>query len=140
MGQNLKAVIDTNVVFAALANRKGAAFKILQRFFQRQFDWVNSPQTFDEYQGVLSVSQKISPASLQIFLHLLQKRSIRIQIANTLHVCKDPDDDKFLETALAGGADFLVTKNLKHFPRKSYQGIRLVNVATFLKELEKIFP
>lgn len=93
MGKNLKAVIDTNIVFAALANRNGAAFKILQRFFQRQFDWVNSPQNFDEYQGVLSISQKISPTSLQIFLHLLQKRSIRIQIANTLHVCKDPDDD-----------------------------------------------
>jgi hypothetical protein len=42
--------------------------------------------------------------------------------------------------ALAGGADFLVTKNLKHFLRKSYQGTRIVNVATFLKELEKLFP
>jgi predicted nucleic acid-binding protein len=63
-----------------------------------------------------------------------------IQITDTLHVCKDPDDDKFLETAIAGGADFLVTKNLKHFPRKSYQGVRIVNVATFLKELEKVFP
>ena len=136
----MKAVVDTNIVFAALANPKGAAFKILQRFFQKQFDWVNSPQTLDEYQGVLSVSQKISPASLQIFLHLLQKRSILIQIADALHVCKDPDDDKFLETAIAGGADFLVTKNLKHFPHKSYQGVRLVNVATFLKELEKVFP
>lgn len=69
MGQTLKAVIDTNIVFAALANRKGAAFKILQRFFQKQFDWVNSSQTLGEYQGVLSVSQKISPTSLQIFLY-----------------------------------------------------------------------
>ncbi len=136
----MKAVVDTNIVFAALANPKGAAFKILQRFFQKQFEWVNSSQTLDEYHGVLSVSQKISPTSLQIFLHLLQKRSILVQIANALHVCKDPDDDKFLETAIAGSADFLVTKNLKHFPRKSYQGIRIVNVATFLKELEKLFP
>lgn len=46
----------------------------------------------------------------------------------------------FLETAVAAGADFLVTKNLKHFPRKSYDGVRIVNVATFLNELEKIFP
>jgi len=30
--------------------------------------------------------------------------------------------------------------NLKHFPRKSYEGVRIVNVAKFLKELEKIFP
>lgn len=139
MGENLKAVIDTNIVFAALANPKGAAFKILQRFFQKQFEWVGSPQTLDEYQGVLSVSQKISPASLQILLHLLQKRSILIQIIDAFHVCQDPDDDKFLETVIASSVDFLVTKNLKHFPRKSYHGVRIVNVAAFLKELEKLF-
>lgn len=52
----------------------------------------------------------------------------------------NPYDDKFLETAVAGGADFLITKNFKHFPLKSYEGVRFVNVATFLKELEKIFP
>lgn len=135
----MKAVVDTNIVFAALANSKGAAFKILQRFFQKQFEWVNSSQTLDEYHGVLSVSQKVSPTSLQIFLHLLQKRSIPVQITDSLHVCKDPDDDKFLETAIAGSAEFLITKNLKHFPRKSYQSVRIVNVATFLKELEKHF-
>lgn len=135
----MKAVIDTNVVFAGLANPKGAAFKILQRFFRRQFDWINSPQTLDEYQGVLSLSQKISPASVRIFLHLLRKRSLVIHVTDSLQVCKDPDDDKFLETAVAGSVDFLVTKNLKHFPRKSYQGVRIVNVATFLKALEKSF-
>jgi len=135
----LKAVVDTNIVFAALANPKGAAFKILQRFLQKQFDWINSRQTLDEYQGVLSVSQKISPTSLQIFLHLLRRRSTLVQIENTLHVCKDADDDKFMETAISAGADFVVTKNLKHFPHKSYQGVRIVNVAAFLKELEKLF-
>ena len=70
----------------------------------------------------------------------LETFSRRVEISGTLHVCKDPDDDKFLETAATGGADFLVTKNLKHFPRKSYSEMRIVNVANFLKEIEKIFP
>jgi putative PIN family toxin of toxin-antitoxin system len=30
-----------------------------------------------------------------------------------LPVCRDPDDQKFLEAALAAGADFLVTKDLE---------------------------
>ena len=66
--------------------------------------------------------------------------SLHVQISGTLHACKDPDDDKFLETAVAGGANFLVTKNLKHFPYKSYGSVRIVSVATFLEELEKILP
>lgn len=137
---NLKAVIDTNVVFAGLANRKGAAFKIFLRFFKGQFSWINSEETMEEYEGVLSLSQKISSISLYIFLHLLRSRSVLVKIKGNLQVCKDADDDKFLETALVGDADFLVTKNLKHFPRENYENVRIVNVATFLKELEKLDP
>jgi len=75
-----------------------------------------------------------------LLLTELRAFSRQVEIDGALHVCKDPDDDKFLETAVIGGADFLVTKNLKHFPHKSYGNVRIVNVATFLKELEKIFP
>lgn len=94
----------------------------------------------EEYEGVLSLSQKVSFISLYIFLHLLRNRSVLVEIENSLQVCKDPDDDKFLETAIIGNADFLVTKNLKHFPRKSYESVRIVNVATFLTEIEKLYP
>jgi predicted nucleic acid-binding protein len=45
-----------------------------------------------------------------------------------------------LETAIVGKADYLVTKNTKHFPQKSYQRIRIVKISAFLKELEKHFP
>lgn len=136
----MKAVIDTNVVFAGLANRSGAAFKIFQRFFRGQFSWINSEETMDEYEGVLSLSQKVSRISLYIFMQLLRNRSVLVQIENSLHVCKDPDDDKFLETAIVADTDFLVTKNLKHFPRKRFESVRIVNVATFLTELEKLYP
>jgi len=71
---------------------------------------------------------------------LISKRSRFVQITGAFQICKDSDDDKFLETALAGGADFLVTKNLKHFPHKSYQSVRIVNVTKFLQALEKLFP
>ena len=136
----MKVVIDTNVVFAGLANRKGVAFKIFKRFFRGQFDWITSEQIIDEYQGVLSLSQKISSISVHILLYLVRKQSVLVEITGGLQVCRDPDDDIFLETAITGGADFLITKNLKHFPRKSYKRVRIVNVATFLNEIEKYYP
>ncbi len=136
----MRAVIDTNVVFAGLANREGAPAKIFRRFFKGQFDWVNSLSVLGEYEGVLAQSEKITSARLLIFLYLLRKRSLLVDIASTLHVCKDPDDDKFLETALVGKADFLVTKNLKHYPHKKFESVRIVTVAKFLNELEKLFP
>lgn len=136
----MKAVIDTNVVFAGLANRNGAPHKIFQRFFKRQFDWVVSPDVLNEYHSVLTISKKIPAKSVLIFLKLLQDLTVHVDIENKLQICRDRDNDKFLETALVSKADFLVSKNLKHFPRKSYQGIQIVKVSDFLKALEKEYP
>jgi putative PIN family toxin of toxin-antitoxin system len=134
------AVIDTNVFMAALLNPSGAPAKIRRRWQQRQFETLISEAVLEEYADVLTHAPAIALSDAQFLIDEIEALSHRIEISGTLQACKDPDDDMFLETAVAGGADFLVTKNLKHFPRKSYENVRIVNVATFLKELEKIFP
>ncbi|MGH7596544.1 MAG: putative toxin-antitoxin system toxin component, PIN family [bacterium] len=134
------AVIDTNIFMAALLNPSGAPAKIRHRWQQRQFETLVSAPIWTEYANVLFYSPTISAIDVTLLLTELRAFARQVEISGTLQVCKDPDDDKFLETAVTGGADFLITKNLKHFPRKSYEGARIVNVATFLKELEKIFP
>jgi putative PIN family toxin of toxin-antitoxin system len=136
----MTAVIDTNIFMAALLNPSGAPAKIRQRWRQRQFEALVSAPIWTEYANVLFYAPTISALDVTLLLTELRAFSRQVEISGTLHVCKDPDDDKFLETVVTGGADFLITKNLKHFPRKSYEGVRIVNVATFLKELEKIFP
>ena len=44
----------------------------------------------------------------------------------------DPDDAVYLQTALAGQADILITGNRKHFPFEEYRGIRIVSPREFL--------
>jgi hypothetical protein len=39
--------------------------------------------------------------------------------------------------AVAGHADYLVTKNIRHFPYKMYEHVRIVRIRTFLNALEK---
>lgn len=134
------AVIDTNVFMAALLNPSGAPAKIRRRWRQRQFETLISEAVLEEYADVLTHAPAIALSDAQFLIDEIEALSHRIEISGAVQVCKDRDDDMFLETALAGGADFLVTKNLKHFPHKSYESVHIVNVATFLKELEKIFP
>jgi putative PIN family toxin of toxin-antitoxin system len=135
----MKAVVDTNVFMAALINKRGAPAKIYHRWLDRQFDLVISPAIEVEYNDVLSQSLLIPRGEVQEFLQEVSARSMNMPISGALHVCKDPDDNIFLETAMTGKADFLVAKNLKHFPKKSYQGIKIVKASTFLRELEKTF-
>ena len=44
----------------------------------------------------------------------------------------DPDDEKFLEVAIAGEASFLITGNLRHFPGDRRCGIRVVSPREFV--------
>ena len=133
------AVLDTNIFVAALLNPSGAPAKIRERWRQGQFEVLVSPPILDEYFDVFSHIPTISAPEAILLIAELRASSRFTQISETLRACKDPDDDKFLETAITGKADFLVTKNLKHFPRKSYKNVRITNVATFLMELEKTF-
>ena len=57
-----------------------------------------------------------------------------VAISGTLKaVPADPDDDKVIECAVAGGAGYIVTGDHKHLlPIGTYQGIRIVTAAEFL--------
>jgi predicted nucleic acid-binding protein len=53
----------------------------------------------------------------QRLLQLIKNRARLVQSPTAFRVAKDPDDDKFIECADAARADYLVTGNLRHFPR-----------------------
>ena len=46
------------------------------------------------------------------------------------------DDDKFLELAVSGRADYLITGNLKDFPPSPFRGIEIVNPAEFVELIQ----
>jgi predicted nucleic acid-binding protein len=48
----------------------------------------------------------------------------------TLTVSRDEPDNRFLECAEAAKADFLITGNLRHFP-KEWKGTRVVTARQF---------
>jgi putative PIN family toxin of toxin-antitoxin system len=47
-------------------------------------------------------------------------------------VCTDPDDDEFLDTAVAANAEYLITGNKRDFPPYSFRGVRIVSPTEFL--------
>jgi len=134
----MKAVIDTNILLSSLINLSGAPEKIRQRWLDGQFTLVTSQPVLFEYTSVLLHAPNIQAADIQVLLEEIQTLALVVSISGSLRVCKDPDDDVFLETAVTACADFLVTKNLKHFPKKLYQGVNIVKVSAFLRELEKL--
>ena len=50
----------------------------------------------------------------------------------------DPADEPFLEVAVAAGAEFLVTGNLRHFPARLRHGVAVVSPRAFLDALRPL--
>ncbi len=136
----MKAVVDTNVFVSGLLNSTGAPAKLILRWLKGQFDLVISEQTMQEHEYVFRHLQEVDQEKAAELLKELRSSALRVAISKRLHVCKDPDDDKFLETALNSSAEFLVTKNIKHFPAKAYKTARIVTVSKFLDLVEKQYP
>ena len=49
----------------------------------------------------------------------------------TVSVCRDPDDDKFLECAIAGEVDYIVSEDEDLLVIREYRGIKIVKTESF---------
>ena len=128
----MKLVLDTNVLISGLLNPQGTPGTIL--FQLKQSDWkvLWDERIFSEYQGVLGRSKfNFTPSRIHDLLQAIQGHGVRIFPQGLDLTLPDPDDLPFLEVAVAGGADFLITGNLKDFPVESRYGIRVVAPAEF---------
>jgi len=77
-----------------------------------------SPPVLEEYRDVLARSElQIRKGLQRQLLQMIRNRSHTVVPPRWLEVTRDPDDNIFLECADAARADYLVTGNLKHFPR-----------------------
>jgi uncharacterized protein len=114
----LRLVIDTNIVVSAALKLDGLQRTVLLLAMSKPARLYVSNAILAEYREVLARPElRINKGRRQQLLQLLRNHSHSIARLPTLHVTKDPDDNKFVECADAARADYLVTGNLRHFPR-----------------------
>ncbi len=140
MDDVLRVVIDTNHVISAILSGRGASAKLID-WLTRDEDYFYLLLSEPIWQEYSAVAGWLIPSSRQQekdrIMGALRQHAVWIEPAGSLEVCSDVDDNRFLECAVAGNADFLVTKNIRHFPHKSYGDVRIVRIRDFLNELER---
>ena len=110
----MRVVIDTNILFSAL-NPKSRYYPIIENFRSERFILLVSTSVLLEYEEIL---QRVFPRKLleQFWLFLLTSDNV-IFINPTFRFqlpFADEDDEKFVDCAVCGNADFLIT-NDRHF-------------------------
>ena len=114
-----KIVLDTNVLVSALLTTRGAEAAVLDCITDHRAQWCLSPAVLAEYEEVLR-RPKFSPIPRE-YIDALLVLAARANLVNpeiTLTVSPDEPDNRFLECAEAANADYLVTGNTRHFPKR----------------------
>lgn len=114
----LRLVIDTNVIVSAALKPEGLQRTTFLLAIAKPARLYVSQPILDEYADVLACPElKIRKGLRRQLLQLIRNRSNLVVPSRGLEVAGDPDDNRFLECADAARADYLVTGNLRHFPR-----------------------
>lgn len=132
----MRIVIDTNVIASAIFFG-GKPKELLEHLMRRQLEVYASPEIINEYQETcdeLVARYPVKPALLPLNQIIAACRLIETQ--STIRVCRDPDDNKFIECAVDAGCIYIVSGDKDLLSVKEYAGIRIVTVADFLSGLE----
>lgn len=142
-------LVDTNVWISAFINVHGAPARVLDAFQAGRFVPVVSPALIEEIREVLDRPRirkrwELRRDDVASALALLQDRASYDIPPGRLHLCRDPDDDILLETAIVGGARCFVSRDddIKRdedlMVRLRERGVEVLTVAHFLKLLETL--
>ena len=138
----LRAVLDANVFASAFIRPQGHSGQILLRLAEkREFQLVLSASILAEVRRVLRYPRlrkelRCSDEEIDLRVAALGVLADMVEEGVSVHVVKaDPDDDKYIATALVGRASHLVSGDHHLLDLVDCQGVRIVRPRAFLEIL-----
>ena len=136
----MRAVVDTGIFVSALIRRKGTIGAVLRGLRAGQYTVIYSTAILVEIIDVLGrdkfrIKYHIEPDDITALVNLIRLRGELVIPTQTITACRDPKDDKFLEAALAGAADCIVSGDADLLELKSFESIPILRPAAFLARL-----
>jgi putative PIN family toxin of toxin-antitoxin system len=128
----LRLVLDTNVVVSAALKPEGLQRTVLLLAISKPARWYVSDAILGEYGAVLARPElKIRRGLRQQFLQLIKDHSHVVVPTRLPQITTDPADSMFVECADAARADYLLTGNVRHFP-KFWKNTKIISSREFL--------
>ena len=131
-------VADTNVIVSALIKPFSDSAQILNMVLSGKVRLAYDTRIITEYEEVLKRDKfgfdfdHIDSIMIQI-----KEEGVLVVSLPVDENLPDKDDLPFIEAALSGNADFIVTGNKKHFPKAQYKNVRVVSPSEFLEKYKR---
>ncbi|MBI5141483.1 MAG: putative toxin-antitoxin system toxin component, PIN family [Nitrospirae bacterium] len=149
-GVLVRVVLDTNILISSLISSSAAVNELVDRWRNGCFAVVSSEQQITELREVLSrpkflFKYRIKERQIADMVSLMVERTQRVSLKKTVCVCRDPDDDIVIETAIRGNARYLITGDKDIFEDSSVlaflmrHGVTAVRAVQFLSVINKAY-
>lgn len=133
----MKVVLDTNIFISGI-HWSGSSEKILYAWFDNRFEFVCSESIIEEItETLMNFRIPLSMNDLLKWIIIISERAVIVKPSEKLDIVKeDSDDNKFLEAAIAGNAQYIISQD-KHLLRiKEFRKVKIITPEKFLKILE----
>lgn len=124
MGNKIYAVIDTNVIVSALIskNPKSSPLLLLAHVYSGAITPVFNAEIIDEYREVLCRDKfHLNPLDIEDAMKVIRDYGLNIERTEVKdELFPDPKDIVFYEVKMSKEDAYLVTGNIKHFPKKPF--------------------
>ena len=133
----MRAVLDTNVLVSAVLSRGGAPDRVLRAWRDGAFELLTSRALLDELERVLArprIAERLGwvPSESRVFVAALAESAIVADASGQLKVvAADPDNDRVIDAAVEGEADYIVSGDRHLLDLGSYGDIPVVTAAGF---------
>lgn len=105
----MKVVLNTNALLVSIS-RKSRFHRVFQAFEDKRYDLLVTTDILTEYEEVIGDEMgEIAASAMLDGLRLMPNVIYLTKYFRWRLIVADPDDDKFVDCAIAGNADFIVT-------------------------------
>jgi putative PIN family toxin of toxin-antitoxin system len=138
----MRVVVDTNVLVSALILPHSRVGPVLLRLRAGEYTLLYAQSLLEELVDVLNrprIRHKyggLTDADIQTLVGLILLRGEAVAPQRRFTACRDPKDDKFLEVAVAGEADVIVSGDQDLLVLHPFAGIPILSPGDFLRILD----
>lgn len=121
--------MDTNVFVSGIFWEGNFCSQLIEKWKIKKFELVSSMKIIDELAKTLKGFKiQMHDSMIEDWRNLIIENSVIVEPTIKLDVIKDdPDDNKFLEAAVTGKVDLIISQDKHLLKLKEHQGIKIVS-------------
>lgn len=138
MRNEVRYVFDTNVIISALLFENSKPAQAL-RYALANGEVLLSIDLLEELNEVLGrerFNRYLTSEEREEFLEVLIEQAVLVEITENVQECRDPKDDKVLELALNGEAQYIISGDRDLLVLHPFRDVFVVTADEFLKTIE----